>query len=90
MRLRTHLKNIHKFLNAEITRRENEARSNYWNSAGTKINSIVGITESDTPSISREKLTPNDLKAHLLDRNYTPNSESNSKNRTTQSCTQPE
>ena len=59
-RLGTHLKNIHKFSRDEITRRKNEVRSKYWKSAGRNINGITGITESDTPSVSQEKTSPND------------------------------
>ena len=58
------------FSNDEITRRKNETRSKYWNSAGIKIN--IGITESDTPLASREEMTRNDFDAHLLNRDGEP------------------
>ena len=69
-RLGTHVKNIQHFSNDEITRRKNETRSKYWNSAEIKIN--IGITESDTPLASREKMTRNDIDAHLLNRDGEP------------------
>ena len=52
-RLGIHLKNIHKISNDEITRRKNEACSKHWNSSGARINSKIGITESDTSSAPR-------------------------------------
>ena len=58
------------FSNDEITRRKNETRSKYWNSAGTKIN--IGITESETPTASREKMTRNDFDSNFINTDGKP------------------